>query len=78
MLPLGIKGLRVSSVTVTTSTVSCRFGDIYWRNPQWKPSFFVQCSHVMFKWCFYPSAASQISIFDISFTCDSNYICELM
>ena len=21
----------------------CRFGHIYWRNPQWKTSFFVQC-----------------------------------
>ena len=24
------------------STVSCGFGHIYWRNPQWKTSFFVQ------------------------------------
>ena len=35
--------LRISSVTVTKSAVSCRFGHIYWRNPSWKTSFFVQC-----------------------------------
>ena len=28
----------------TTSTVSCGFGHIYWKIPQWKPSIFVQCS----------------------------------
>ena len=31
------------------SAVSCRFGHIYWRNPQWKTSFFL--SNVIFwKW----------------------------
>ena len=34
--------LRVSSVNVTKSTVSSRFGHIYRRNPQWKTSFCVQ------------------------------------
>ena len=34
--------LRISSVKVTISAVSCRFGHIYWRNPKWKTSFFVQ------------------------------------
>ena len=35
--------LRISSVNVTKSAVSCGFGHIYWKNPQWKTSFFVQC-----------------------------------
>ena len=34
--------LRISSVNVTKSAVSCRFGHIYQRNPEWKTSFFVQ------------------------------------
>ena len=28
---------------MTKSVVTCRFGHIYWRNPSWKTSFFVQC-----------------------------------
>ena len=28
---------------MTKSPVSCRFGHIYWGNPEWKTSFFVQC-----------------------------------
>ena len=35
--------LRVSSVNVTRSTGNCEFGHIYWRNPWWKTSFFMQC-----------------------------------
>ena len=35
--------LRISSVNVTNSLVSCVFGHIYWRNPSRKTSFFVQC-----------------------------------
>ena len=35
--------LRISSVNVTKSAVSCGFGHIYWRNPKWKTSFFVKC-----------------------------------
>ena len=31
--------LRISSVNVTKSAVSCGFGHIYWRNPEWKTSF---------------------------------------
>ena len=34
--------MRISLVNVTKSLVSCGFGHIYWRNPQWKTSFFVQ------------------------------------
>ena len=34
--------LRISSVKVTKSAVSCRFDHIYWSNPSWKTSFFVQ------------------------------------
>ena len=37
--------LRIFSVNVTKSAVSCEFGHIYWRNPQWKTSFFV-----LWKW----------------------------
>ena len=33
--------LRISSVNMTKSAVNCGFGHIYWRNPQWKTSFFV-------------------------------------
>ena len=36
--------LKISSVNVTKSVVSCGLGHIYWRNPYWKISFFVQ-------WC---------------------------
>ena len=35
--------LSIYSVNVTKSAVSCRFGHIYWRNPEWKTSLFVQC-----------------------------------
>ena len=35
--------LRISPVNVTKYAVSCGFGYIYWRNPYWKTSFFVQC-----------------------------------
>ena len=33
---------RISSVNVTKSAISCGFGHIHWRNPQWNTSFFVQ------------------------------------
>ena len=36
--------LGISSVNVTKSADSSRFGHIYWRNAQWKTSFFVQCT----------------------------------
>ena len=35
--------LRNSSVNVTKSVVTSGFGHIYWINPYWKTSFFVQC-----------------------------------
>ena len=34
--------LRISSVNVTKSAANCGFDHIYWRNPKWKTSFFVQ------------------------------------
>ena len=34
--------LRIFSVNVTKSSVSCGFGHIHWRNPSWKTLFFVQ------------------------------------
>ena len=34
--------LRISSVNVIKSAVSWGFGHIYWINPRWKTSFFVQ------------------------------------
>ena len=35
--------LRSSSVNMTKSAVSSKFGHSYWRNPYWKTSFFEQC-----------------------------------
>ena len=35
--------LRASSVNVTKSAVSCGFGYIYRKKPEWKTSFFEQC-----------------------------------
>ena len=40
---LGNTAHRISSANVTKSAGNCGFGHIYWRNPQWKTSFFV-CS----------------------------------
>ena len=34
--------LRIPSVNMTKSTVSGESGHIYWRNPWWKTSFYVQ------------------------------------
>ena len=39
---------RISSVNVTKSAVSCGFGHIYWRNPEWKTSFL--CSVLCLRW----------------------------
>ena len=33
--------LKISSVNVSKSAIYCGFDHIYWRNPQWKTSFFV-------------------------------------
>ena len=33
--------IRIFSVYVTTSAVSCEFSHIYWRNPYWKILFFM-------------------------------------
>ena len=35
--------LRISSLNVSESAVSCEFSHIYWRNPERKTSFFVCC-----------------------------------
>ena len=32
--------LKISPINMTKTAVSCGFGHIYWRNPQWKTSFF--------------------------------------
>ena len=40
--------LKISSVNLTKSAVSCGFGNIYWRNPEWKTSFFVYCHIFIF------------------------------
>ena len=37
--------LRISTVNVTKSEVSCGFGHLYWRNSKWKTSFFVPCQN---------------------------------
>ena len=34
--------LRISHVNVTKFAANCGFGHIYWRDPWWKTSFFVQ------------------------------------
>ena len=36
--------LRISFVNVTKFAWNCGFGHIYWTNPLWKTSFFVQCT----------------------------------
>ena len=38
---------------MTTSTGNCIFGYIYWRNPWWKTSYFVQYSAFYFKCMLY-------------------------
>ena len=38
--------LRISSVNVTKSAGKCGFSHIYWRNIEWKTSFFVQCETI--------------------------------
>ena len=40
--------LRISSVNVTKSAGNCGFINIYWRNPKWKTSFFVQWEWIVF------------------------------
>ena len=39
--------LRISIVNVTKSAGNCGFVYIYWTNPQWKNSFFVQCNNIV-------------------------------
>ena len=41
--------MKFSPVNVTKSAVSGGFGHIYWRNPYWKTSFFVQCLLILKK-----------------------------
>ena len=40
--------LRISSVNVSKSTGNLGLGHIYWRNPEWKTSLFVQCLPIFF------------------------------
>ena len=39
--------LKISSVNVTKSAVSCGLGLIYWRNPYWKILFFGQWINIL-------------------------------
>ena len=41
--------LRISSVNVVKSADSWGVRHIYWRNPLWKTSFFVQCLFLVYK-----------------------------
>ena len=38
---------------MTKSAGNCGFGHIYWRNPSWKTSFFVQYGTFYFRWKFF-------------------------
>ena len=42
--------LRISTVNMTKSADSCGPGHIYWRDPKWKVSFFVQCMSARGLW----------------------------
>ena len=44
--------LKISSVNVAKTAVSCGFGHINWRN-SWKTSFFVQCYQIFMMRLFY-------------------------
>ena len=50
--------LRIFPVNVIKSAGNCGLGHIYWRNPWWKTSFFVQCwcSGFYFLYSFYTSS----------------------
>ena len=39
--------LKISSVNLTKSAVSCGFGHIYWRNPSWKTSCAVDAEWIL-------------------------------
>ena len=43
--------LRISSVNATKSAGNCGFGHVYWRNPSWITSFFVQCFSLFYQTC---------------------------
>ena len=42
--------LRIFSVSVIKSVGMCEFGHIYWRNPWWKTSFFMQSFTIFFSY----------------------------
>ena len=70
----------ISSVNAIKSTVICGFGHIYYRNPEWKTSFFEQCIIGQIRYsnprtyllsnnlC---SESSQKELFDAQFKCFS-------
>ena len=67
--------LRILSVNVTKSAVSCEFGNSYWRNPKWKTSFVVQWNFLIRESCstaFY-SQYSQITFFTLRFANMSDF-----
>ena len=64
--------LRISSANVTRSAVSCGFGRMYWKNPQWETSFF--CAVIFLKSekrFFYISGANCNTFFWSSFYTES-------
>ena len=56
--------LMISSVNVTKSLGNCGFGHIYWRNPWWKTSFFVQCDALRCMTNFSASTKKEIKSLD--------------
>ena len=59
--------LRISSVNVTESAGNWGFDHIYWRNSEWKTSFFVQCGYNISKVTVnYCSSQMQIILFKLS------------
>ena len=40
-------GITIQYNTIQKISVSCGFSHIYWRNPEWKNSFFVQCKYII-------------------------------
>ena len=58
--------LRISSINMTKSTVSCRFGHIYWRKTKWETSFFV--NHILKK-CHHLNFAYTLNLYEFDNAC---------
>ena len=58
--------LRISSINMTKSTVSCRFGHIYWRKTKWETSFFV--NHILKK-CHHLNFAYNLNLYEFDNAC---------